>query len=248
MSGGAILAWGYEGVEQSIELQADRTVFTVFEPDGRVRSGWPRGSVGAASQPVTDHDGSIAYVSARGKVWWHGPDGAVLAGWPYQLPTPAMLWMAPGSQLLIPFDDRVISLDRTGDMTDGWPVRLDRRPETHCLFGDTPCGGSIDPVIDEAGTIYLSLGARTAEHEVDLMSDAPGSIIAIAADGTVVDGWPVTLPERTHALDLSIEAGPLGGPLIASGVQCDPAGCGGDLTKSVAFVITRDGRFEELGG
>jgi hypothetical protein len=45
---GTVVAWWYEGVQESIDLQARRTVFAMIGPDNSTLPGWPKGSTGAA--------------------------------------------------------------------------------------------------------------------------------------------------------------------------------------------------------
>lgn len=224
---GDVVAWGYEGVQDAIQLVADRTEFTVYAPDGSTRPGWPRGSTGAASRPVVAPDGSIAYVSASGKVWRHDPDGEISEGWPYQLERLVPSFLSPDDRVvvLVSGDDdaEAISLDPDGDVTDGWPVDLGDTIESRCLFGDTPCTGDIEPAFGPDGTVYVSL--------------AGGAITAIDVAGDVVSGWPVDLGARTHATDLQVDGD---GRLIATGIVCGSGGCG-ESSRPTTLVFAPDG-------
>jgi hypothetical protein len=218
---GDIVAWGYEGVEEDISLIARRTEFTVYGRDGRTRPGWPRGSTGAASAPLVSGDGSITYVSATGKVWRHRPDGTIAAGWPYdsggvtQLP-----WLTPDDRvvLFLPESDSsswAVSLTPQGGIADGWPVSLGGAVETVCLFGDTPCVGSVPPAFGSDDTLYVSL--------------ANGTIIAIDKAGRVVPGWPVRAGSHAHVTSLAVDAS---GRVVADVIVC-PDFCGeGDPPRS----------------
>lgn len=223
----AILAWGYEGVEEAIELEAERTEFVVYEADGRTREGWPRGSRGAATRPMVDAAGSIWYTSASSRLWRHRPDGEIATGWPHQLPATAPPFLAPDGRVvvLLPHDeatDIALSVDGDGAETAGWPAELGGLVETRCLFGDTPCTGSIAPAIGPDGTLYVALATPGEQDGGPVDTEAGGSIVAIQSDGDIAPGWPVQLAHRTHVLDLSVEAD---GTVIARGVICAPAGC-----------------------
>jgi hypothetical protein len=224
---GSVLAWGYEGVAQDIELIADRTAFVVYERDGRTRSGWPNGSTGAASRPVFADDGSVTYVSASGKVWRHDAAGTIDDGWPYQLPSRAAPYLAPDDRIIVVAGDRdaheAVSLSRTGAVTKGWPVRLGI-VETRCLFGDTPCSGSVAPVFSGDGTLHVAL--------------YDGTVTAINAAGDALPGWPVGLGTGMHATDLTVVDGDR---LVVRAVRCSPDDgyCTGEPPMSL--TIGRDG-------
>jgi hypothetical protein len=227
-SDGSILAWGYEGVEQDIELIADRTEFVVYERDGRTRSGWPNGSTGAASRPAFADDGSVSYVSASGKVWRHEAGGSIDDGWPYQLPTPVAPYLAPDDRIIVVAGDRgaeeAVSLSRTGAVTDGWPVPLGG-VQTRCLFGDTPCTGSVAPVFSSDGTLYVALN--------------DGSVIAIDAAGEVLPGWPVGLGAGVHAVALAVVDD---ARLVVTTASCSPndVPCTGDAAP-ITLILGPDG-------
>lgn len=246
---GDIVAWGYEGVEPDIRLIAARTEFTVFGSDGRTRPGWPRGSTGATSRPVVSSDGSISYTSATGKIWRHSPDGAIDAGWPYQLTEQAAPYLAPDGRLvvLLPGGDvsgRVISIDADGGVTRGWPVTLGRWVETRCLFGDTPCAGDIGPAFAPDGTVYVALSSGCTRSCEDLATDPGGTIVALEPDGGIATGWPIQLAERTHALQLTVDDE---GHLIVRGAVCDPKGCA-DRSAIATLVYRADGSLLRAGG
>ena len=209
LSDDAILAWGYEGVEADILLVADRTEFTVYEADGRLRAGWPLGSVGAASRPVVLRDGSVAYVSASGRVWRHLPDGERASGWPYQLPAQTEPWLAPDGRLVFLIqdasgEDRAVALTADGIVVRGWPISLGAAVESRCLFGDTPCIGRVDPVFGPDGMVYVALANST--------------IAAIHPDGSASEGWPVPVGVDGHAVALTIAPN---GNVLADVVVCE---------------------------
>jgi hypothetical protein len=224
----SVLAWGYEGVEDDIDLVASRTEFVVFEPDGRTRTGWPRGSTGAASRPIFADDGSVVYVSASGKVWRHDVDGTIGRGWPFQLPTTVSPYLSPDDRIVAIAGERgsqqAISLDASGAVTDGWPVPLGV-VQTRCLFGDTPCSGSVAPVFSGDGTLYAALN--------------DGSVTAIDAAGDVLPGWPIGLGAGVHAVSLSVVDD---ARLVVTSASC-PANdvpCTGDETP-IILVFGRGG-------
>jgi hypothetical protein len=223
-----IVAWGYESVEEDISLIARRTEFTVHGPDGRTRPGWPRGSTGAASAPLLSRDGSITYVSATGKVWRHRPDGTIADGWPYDAGVTVTPWLAPDGRviLLLPesdHSDRAVSLTANGKPGAGWPVSLGGPVETSCLFGDTPCVGSIDPVIGPDGTLYVSL--------------ANGVITAIDTAGRIVPGWPVRAGTKAHVVSLAVDAS---GRLVADVITCSDF-CGEGDVPEATHIYGPDG-------
>lgn len=243
-----VVAWGYEDVRPAIELQARRTEFTSWSFDGQVRPGWPRGSEGAASGPVLDVDDGVTYVSASGRVWSHDHRGEVRPGWPYQLDEPAAPHVAPDGRIAIvetalEAKDRLVMLRPDGTLVTGAPIELPANIETRCLFGDTPCAGASSPTFANDGTMYLSLAST--EHvirEPTAMGGMGGALVAFDADGAIVDGWPIDLPERTHVLDLSV------GPddrLVARGYLCESEFCDGESTRPTTFTFAADGELIE---
>lgn len=222
-SGERIIAWGYEGVVDDIELVADRTEFTMFDLRGRTVEGWPRGSEGAASGPVPLEDG-IAYVSATGRVWAHDADGDVRPGWGYRLMSKGAP-VSDGShvavaQRIADVDDAVVVLGTDGAPLPGYPLAVNGELETRCLFGDTPCIGHVLPTLAPDGTVYVPLGnPRQAVVEAD---STGGRIEAYGPTGKPVAGWPVQLPEWSHVIDLgwSVE-----GAVVARVVVCATGGC-----------------------
>jgi hypothetical protein len=242
-----VVAWGYEGVEEAMELRARRTEFTSWSADGQIRPGWPRGSVGAASGPLLDSDGGITYVSETGKVWSHDDAGEIRPGWPYQLNQPSAPFAARDGRVAIVQDldqaaDQVVFLGRDGRPIGGRPIDLPGDIETRCLFGDTPCAGIVFPAFADDGTIYLSLHSSTPEHVNPDNSTMGGAIVALDVDGRVVAGWPVDLAPRTHAVGLSVD---VNDRLVADGVVCGVDYCGGDGTVSTTLVFAPDGQMVE---
>ena len=230
-----VVAWGYDGVEEAIELRADRTEFTSWSVDGQLRPGWPQGSTGAASGPLLDSDGGITYVSATGKVWSHDDAGKIRPGWPYQLDHAAPPFAARDGRVVAIEEteesvDRLVMLGRDGKPVGGSPIDLPSKVETACIFGDTPCAGIVFPAFADDGTIYLAL----ASPRGDDATDQGGAIIALDPDGRVVDGWPVQLAPRTHALELSVD---VEDRLVAKAFVCGQPSCGeGGVETTLVFA------------
>jgi hypothetical protein len=240
---GTVSAWGYQNIQMGVELAAGRTEFTSWSADGRVRPGWPRGSIGAASGPVFDADGGVTYVSASGRVWSHDARGEIRPGWPYQLDRPAAPYGAPDGRIAIVTEvsearDRLVALGGDGAPAPGFPIQLPADIETRCLFGDTPCAGVTYPVFGSDGTTYLSLAWSTTEHVIPETTDLGGALVAVDVGGGIVAGWPVDLAPRTHILDLRLDEA---GRLVAAGVICDEGFCGGDATVSTVLLFAPHG-------
>lgn len=230
-----VVAWGYDDIEEAIELAARRTEFTSWSADGAIRPGWPRGSTGPASGPLLDSDGGITYVSASGKVWSHDDGGEIRTGWPYILDQPAPPLAAPDGRVAIVEEiegaaDQLVLLGRNGQPIAGGPIKLLGDIETQCLFGDTPCAGIAFPAFADDGTIYLSLHASVAGQG--------GALVALDPDGRIVDGWPVELAPRTHVVGLAVDDND---QLVAHGVVCSVDYCGGEGTVSTTLVFDPDG-------
>ena len=242
-----VVAWGYEGFEPAVELEARRTEFTSWSFDGELHAGWPRGSEGAASGPVLDVDDGVTYVSASGRAWSHDDRGEIRPGWPYQLDDPAPPHVAPDGRIavIVPAleaTDRLVVLRQDGTLVTGAPIQLPADIETRCLFGDTPCAGATSPAFANDGTMYLSLAWSTTEHAIPDSTDMGGALVAFDADGAIVDGWPIDLAPRTHLLDLSVDAEDR---LIARGYVCDQGFCGGEATKPTTVTFASDGELVE---
>jgi hypothetical protein len=190
-SDGTIVAWWYEGVQESIDLQARRTVFAVIGPDGRNLPGWPKGSTGAASGPVVWRDGSIYYTSATGKVYGHDRTGAIIDGWPYRLPFPVAPELRSDGALVFVGESDVVVLDRRGRMVPGWPYET--RATLLAPGCDTPGFPEPMSLLAPDGTLHLAPwdGARS-------------SVVALDPSGRTVAGWPYGVPDgwRVTGLDL----------------------------------------------
>jgi hypothetical protein len=241
---GSVVGWGYEDVPADIELVASRTELIAWEADGRVRSGWPIGSVGAASGPVLGNNGDVTYVSASGRMWSHDEHGEVRSGWPYQLDSPSAPYGSADGRIatvtkVSSAPDRLVLLDRDGEPVTGAPIRLPADIETRCLFGDTPCAGESFLEFAPDGTLYVSLAWSTTEHVVPDTTDVGGALAAYDPAGRIIRGWPVDLAARTHVLNLNASAGDR---LVARGYICPEGQCGGDGTVATVLVFSPDGK------
>ncbi len=242
-----VVAWGYEGIEPAIELEARRTEFTTWSADGQVRPGWPRGSAGPASGPLLDSDGGITYVSASGKVWSHDDAGEIRPGWPYVLDHPAPPFLARDGRVAIVQEveqavDRLVILNRDGRPTSGGYMELPADIETRCIMGDTPCAGIVFPVFADDGTMYVPLAFSTTEHTIPDTTNMGGAIVALDVDGNVVAGWPVDLAPRIHIRDLSVD---VEDRLVARGFVCAVDECFGEGLVETTLVFAPDGTLLE---
>ena len=238
-----VVAWGYEGLQLDLDLLADRTVYTTYGMDGTVVPGWPVGSQGAATAPAVRADGGIAYTSATGKVWAHGPDGTIRDGWPYEPPVgiepdqiSAPVGSADGALAIILRYGRthdLVLLGPDGRSLGEAPLDMGQPIETVCLHGDTPCGGDVSPIFGPDGTLYVAYGV------VEEDEDQGGSILALDRAGRLVDGWPVQLGDREHVTAMQVD---LDGNLHVDGVTCSRSGCPGGGSEPLTVVIARDGR------
>ncbi len=212
---GTVVAWWYEGVvEQEIPvgLDARRTVFTMIGRDGHTLPGWPKGSTGAASGPVVGRDGSIYYTSATGKAWGHDRTGAIIDGWPYQLPWKVAPALRSDGALLFVGESQVVVLDGSGQVAPGWPY------QTHSTLlapvCETPGPESNPPLYQLApdGTLYLAPwdGNRS-------------TVVALDASGRTVGGWPYRVPDGWRVPWLDLDSG---GTVT---VQLSSDMCGGGL-------------------
>ena len=145
-----VVAWGYDGIEEAIQLAARRTEFASWSVDGQVRPGWPRGSTGAASGPVLDADGGITYVSGSGRSGaTTTPERSDRDG------RTSWTTRAAGRRTRRPSRHRPGGRTRNAtcwsssagmaNPISGGPIGLPADIETVCIFGDTPCAGFVAP-------------------------------------------------------------------------------------------------------
>ncbi len=98
----------------------------------------------------------------------------------------------------------VVGLDPAGRPLTGWPYgsKLEMQWTGDCGDGDTGCGQTrTAPAIGPKNALYLLNAASS--------SSTGGSMVVIAADGRVRDGWPVGL-RRTGAMFWSMVVTPYG--------------------------------------
>ena len=93
------------------------------------------------------------------------------------------------------FDDTdgtvILSVDELSNPRRGWPYRtsVDIEHDGFCPSQDVGCGvASVAPKTGPNGVVYVALSPDG--------SSSGGSLIAIASDGRIVDGWPVGLTRR----------------------------------------------------
>ena len=191
-------------------------------------------------------DGGLAYTSATGKVWSHGPDGEIRAGWPYVPPAGTnRSWMsapvgAPDGH--IAFTTGFGDTSQLPDPRPGWPTRqrdaadpavapgllLPVRRYAMCRL--------IPPIFGPDETLYLVLAPPNGE---DPDPTDGGSILAVTPDGDDRAGWPVALGAAKHGLAMEFD---LDGNLLVDGVSCPPVGCPDGESAPLTVVIAPDGR------
>ena len=202
-----------------------RTLFTVLGPDGRISSGWPRGSTGFASFPTLGPDGTLYYVSATHKLYAHDRSGEVMPGWPVAV-SGAGGGCGPESPLVAPdgtiytVGDEVSALSPDGRPLAGWPYRPAAGMIGPCF--DTECyGGHAPPVVAADGSVYL----------VVYPSDPSGvraEVLAIDRRGQLKPGWPYRLPFDANNVAVGIAGLSADGQLFVRGgdqlLALDPDG------------------------
>ena len=96
---------------------------------------------------------------------------------------------------VVVFDDTdgtvVMAVDPSSNPRGGWPYRtpVEIAQDGFCPGEDVGCGvASVAPKTGANGVVYVALSPDG--------SSSGGSLIAIASDGRIVDGWPVGLTRR----------------------------------------------------
>jgi outer membrane protein assembly factor BamB len=184
---GTVVTVSYEPLldpsQGGICRDADRTVYSVVDSDGRTLPGWPRGSKGYASEPVVDSDGTIYYLSATGKVYAHDRAGDVKAGWPVdtgafpQCAVKGPYRRSDGAVYIL--DTDVVAMSGHGTewryhpaVELGWPC------------SDSDCVGQpVAPAFGLEGVVYIAL------HHDDTVK-----IVALDHEGQPMHGWPYRFP------------------------------------------------------
>ena len=157
-------------------------------------------------------------------------DGTVFLVAQRETPRPGSSWAGVwhGSHLA--------ALDAAGRPKPGWPY--------------TSAVPASDPAFGADGTVYFATGFQIGLTDVPAGAQGAHTVVALRADGTIVPGWPFTLPVGTSpTLTWTTEGNDMvfGQPPIvgANGTVYAVAskgtwGTGGDLV----FALTRDGRLK----
>ena len=202
-----------------------RTVFTVLEPDGATRSGWPRGSTGYASFPALGADGTLYYVSATHKVYAHDRTGEVKDGWPVLVPGaangcgPGTPHVAPDGTVYVAGDE-LAALSPNGVALSGWPYRPATQVSPPCLDSECFGGPAVGGIIAPDGTPYVVV------HQAD-PSGVRAEVIALDREGRIKAGWPYRVPFDANAITVWASASPDGRLFVRGGDQLlalDPDG------------------------
>ena len=201
---GTVVGWWYEDPkDETLDLQAARTKFTMIRPNGRTLPGrWPITSIGTATAPVIAKDGSIFYTSKTGKVWGHDRRGNIIDGWPYRLPYKVAPELRPDGRLMLILggwaaddgtasDSEVIVLTTAGRMASGWPYRTSAALDgPRCC---TDCGSYFPHAVSADGTLYL---APWTEDRAE--------VVALDRRGRAVTGWPYRLPAGSRVAQVEM--------------------------------------------
>jgi subtilisin family serine protease len=183
---------------------------------GDALPGWPRQAGGAVRAPaaLADINGDgvrdVIVGAENGCLYaWEG-DGSSLQGWPtcggfgtspFTQPAVAGALGGAGGESVACITDegRVYVFNRFGLLQPGWPVRLN--------------GGAPSPI---------ALANMDADTLAEIVVATGQTLNALHADGTFVEGWPVTLPA----------------PVVGSPLVADLTGAG----ESDVLVAATDGR------
>ena len=235
---GIVVGWWYEDLkEDTLDLQAARTKYTMIGPNGTTLPGrWPITSIGTATAPVVTKDGSLFYVSATGKVWGHDRSGNIIDGWPYPLsqwypPEPPEL--RPDGRLLFirgeyvradgtTPDSEVIVLTTAGMVASGWPYRTNASlAGPRCC---TDCYSYFPRVSAADGTLYIAPWTQDGAQ-----------IVALDRRGRVVAGWPYRLPAGSRVAQL--EMGSAGRIVVTlRGLSAQDGYCDPDTTHRITLT------------
>jgi hypothetical protein len=198
--------FGYLTTRRGSDDQFGKTDVTAFGIDGQA---WQATIDGWASDPTFDSHGHAYFA-----VWPGGgrPSGTiVLDGSGQMLPSSSAElgieqtngWSGAGNEYPMPpavdGDGRaflleasggslVLGLDPSGGPMAGWPWTSPADPAQHGACGreDTGCGTSTVPLVaDATGRLYVALSPSSASRG--------GSLVALARNGRLIDGWPVGL-------------------------------------------------------
>jgi hypothetical protein len=196
-----------------------RTDLLAFDADG-IRPGWPISIDGNASEFAFDgqsrvHAFAMTADSER-RTLILDAGGNLVGGTNEGLPYSTHPWTGAGAEapgpLLVTADGRsfvvggedatmIVGLDASSAPVAGWPYESNRWMEHagYCGGGDTGCGTTrVGPVVGADGALYVTFVAAD--------SSAGSSIVALAPDGEVVDGWPVGL-RRAGSMFWAVEPG-----------------------------------------
>jgi hypothetical protein len=231
---GTVVGWWYEDLkEDTLDLQAARTKYTMIGSNGRTLAGWPVTSIGTATVPVVAQDGSIFYTSATGKVWGHDRTGNIIDGWPYRLPYGVAPELRPDGLLMFILggwtaddgtgsDSEVVVLTTTGRVATGWPYRMSASLDgVRCC---TDCGSHFPHAVSADGTLYI---APWTEDRAE--------VVALDRRGRVVTGWPYRLPAGSRAAQLEMGSA---GRIVVTLRDCSAQSecCNEDATRRISLT------------
>jgi outer membrane protein assembly factor BamB len=222
---GTVVVWSLIDLVGELCAQPRRTVFTVLDPDGRTRPGWPRGSTGYASSPVVGADGTVYYISALGNVYAHDLAGEIKAGWPAAVPG-AFNWCSPTGPFLAPdgtiyvLGDEVSALSPDGRSRPGWPYRP---------TGQLSWSGELDT---DGGPAHVApaFGPDDTVYVVAFHTDSAGTqaeVVALDRKGQLKRGWPYRLPWNPAPAEIGQTVSPDGRLYVRGGnslLALDPDG------------------------
>jgi len=232
---GIVVGWWYEDVEEeTLDLQATRTKYTMIGPDGRTLPGrWPITSIRTATVPVITQDGSLFYTSATGKVWGHDRSGNIIDGWPYQLPYGVPPELRPDGRLMFivgggtsaggtTSDSEVIVLTTAGRMASGWPYRASASLDGPMCCID--CGPYLPHAVSADGTLYIAPWDKDGAQ-----------VVALDRRGRVATGWPYRLPAGSRVVELEMGSA---GKLVVSLRDCSAQSecCTSDVSRQITLT------------